>query len=123
MGKRSTLWGLVLTLIAATLVLVSCGGDDEGGAEGEAARQVITVNWGTEPPSLDPGLASDTTSANILNNVMDPLVKLGDELEPVPNLAESWRMSNNGRTARLALAETLSDSDGSARSRVERARP
>jgi hypothetical protein len=45
------------------------GGDDEGeqAAPGEAAvEQVITVNWGTEPPSLDPGLASDTTSANIL---------------------------------------------------------
>ena len=45
----------------------------EGGTP--AANQVITVNWGTEPPSLDTGLATDTTSSNILLNIMDPLVK------------------------------------------------
>ena len=106
MRKRSALLGFILPFMVALLVLAGCGGDDdEGGGAGEATRQVVTVNWGTEPPSLDPGLASDTTSANILNNIMDPLVKLGDELEPVPNLAESWRMSNNGRTVTFTLRQ------------------
>ena len=58
---------------------------------------MITVNWGTEPPSLDPGLASDVTSANILLNIMDPLVKLDDDLNPVPAAAEA---SRRARTAR-----------------------
>jgi oligopeptide transport system substrate-binding protein len=43
------------------------------------------------------------TSANILLNVMDPLVKLGDDLEPVPNLAESWDVSEDGKTVRFNL--------------------
>src|SRR5918998_1676069 len=90
-----------LTMLVAVSVLVAtgCGGDSNNGEGGAAAAdQRITVNWGTEPPSLDPGLATDTTSANILNNIMDPLVQLGDDLEPVPGLAESWETSADGRT-------------------------
>jgi oligopeptide transport system substrate-binding protein len=105
MRKRLTMWLLLTMLAAFGLVLAGCGGEDEEDGAGEAARQVITVNWGTEPPSLDPGLASDTTSANILNNIMDPLVKLGDDLEPVPNLAQSWRLSNGGKTVTFKLRQ------------------
>ena len=34
---------------------------------------------------------------------MDPLVKLGADLEPVPNLAESWDMSADGKTVTFHL--------------------
>ena len=103
--RRLTIWLLAAAVPAAlALVLAACGGEDGGGeGAGKAAQQVITVNWGTEPPSLDPGLATDTTSANILKNIMDPLVKLGDDLEPVPNLAESWRLSDGGKTVTITL--------------------
>ena len=93
--KNRWLW-LALLVASLSLVAAGCGGDDEEGTDGstteeqggaEAAEQVITVNWGTEPPSLDPGLASDVTSANILLNIMDPLVKLDDDLNPVPAAA------------------------------------
>jgi oligopeptide transport system substrate-binding protein len=101
-------WLAVLTL-GLGLLVAGCGGDDDdgGGAATDtgapAAEQVITINWGAEPPSLDPGLASDTTSANILLNIMDPLVKLGDDLEPVPALAESWDISEDGKTVTFHL--------------------
>ena len=114
-----TLWLLLAALVASlALVAAGCGGDDEGGdAAGtgtssgsteeqggsEAADQTITINWGTEPPSLDPGLASDTTSANILLNIMDPLVKLDEDLNPVPSLAESWDVSEDGKTVTFHL--------------------
>ena len=77
------------------LAAAGCGGGDDDGEPAArprpgtgrrlAAEQVITINWGAEPPSLDPGLATDTTSSNILLNIMDPLVKLDDDLEPVPS--------------------------------------
>ena len=88
---------LLLGAIALALAAASCG-DSGGGDEGAGSSDgVITVNWGTEPPSLDPGLATDTTSSNILLNVMDPLVKLGDDLEPVPSLAKSWDVTQGGK--------------------------
>ena len=92
---------LVLAALLAMLVTACAGGGDE---EGEAADGVITVNWSTEPPSLDPGLASDTTSANIITNLMDPLLKLeGENLEPTPSLAESWEV--NGKTVTFTLRQ------------------
>jgi len=118
---RKTLW-LWLALLVASLALVAagCGGDDEAAGDGEtteaggapAAEQVITVNWGTEPPSLDPGLASDVTSANILLNIMDPLVKLDEDLNPVPNAAESFETSEDGLTVTFTLRDDLKWSNG-----------
>src|SRR5216110_972841 len=77
------------------------GGGTTGGGGGEAANQVLTISWGAEPPSLDPGLATDTTSSNVILNIMDPLVKLGDHLQPVPSLAQSWDV--NGKIVTFHL--------------------
>ena len=108
--KRTWLWVAVLT-VGLSLFAFGCGGgdDDEGddGGGGAAAEQVITVNWGTEPPSLDPGLASDTTSAAIIFNIMDPLITLDDELNAVENAAESWEVSEDGKTVTLTLRDDL----------------
>jgi oligopeptide transport system substrate-binding protein len=88
-------------VVSLALVAAGCGGSDDGGSG--SGDNTITVNWGTEPPSLDPGLATDVTSSNILLNIMDPLVKLGDDLEPVPSLAESWQESDGGKTVTFKL--------------------
>ena len=117
--KSIWLW-LALLLSSVALVAAGCGGDDEEGSSGattaeggaEAAEQVITVNWGTEPPSLDPGLASDVTSANILLNIMDPLVKLDDDLNPVPNAAEKFETSEDGKTVTFTLRDDLKWTNG-----------
>jgi oligopeptide transport system substrate-binding protein len=98
-SKQAVLLGLA-TLLA--LFVVACGGGDDGDGGAEASDGVITINWGSEPPSLDPGLASDTTSANVIYNIMDPLLKLkGESLEPTPALAESWDI--NGKTVTFNL--------------------
>ena len=36
---------------------------------------------------------------------MDPLVKLGDDLKPVPSLAESWDVSEDGKTVTFHLRD------------------
>jgi oligopeptide transport system substrate-binding protein len=110
--RKRWLWPAAL-VASLLLVAAGCGGDDEEAGEGPAAaEQVITVNWGTEPPSLDPGLASDTTSANILLNIMDPLVKLNDDLEAEPNAAESWDVSEDGTTYTFTLRDDLMWTNG-----------
>jgi oligopeptide transport system substrate-binding protein len=120
--KMRKAWLLLAALfVGLALVAAGCGGDDDDEAaegttaaeEGQpAAEQVITINWGAEPPSLDPGLATDTTSANILLNIMDPLVKLGDDLEPVESAAESWEVSEDGKTVTFTLRDDLAWTNG-----------
>ncbi len=93
---------------ALAMLAVGCGGGGGSGAGGNGngvVDQVIDINWGAEPPSLDPGLATDTTSGNVITNIMDPLVKLDGDLNPVPNLAKSWAISADGRTVIFNLRD------------------
>jgi oligopeptide transport system substrate-binding protein len=113
-GKRLLL--LVVGLLGAfALAAAGCGGGDEtstggagtsGGETGTAANQTMTIAWGAEPPSLDPGLATDTTSSNVLLNIMDPIVRLDPKTnEAVPSLAESWDVSEDGKTVTYHLRQ------------------
>ena len=113
-GKRLLL--LVVALLGAfALAAAGCGGGNDessgggtesGGGGGAAANQTMTIAWGAEPPSLDPGLATDTTSSNVLLNIMDPLVRLDPKTnEAVPALAESWDVSEDGKTVTYHLRQ------------------
>ena len=88
--------------LSLAVVLAACGGGGDSGSGGEADG-VITINWSSEPPSLDPGLATDTTSSNVLGNIMDGLITLeGEDLTPTPALAESWDIEGNTVTFHLS---------------------
>ena len=93
--------------VAALAVLaVGCGSDSDAGGNGKGViDQVININWGAEPPSLDPGLATDTTSGDVITNIMDPLVKLDKDLQPTPSLAKSWSVSKDGKTVTFELRD------------------
>ncbi len=118
--KNAVSFSIAALVAGLALITAGCGGgSDEGtsststaAAGGDAAEQTLTVNWGAEPPSLDPGLATDTTSANILLNIMDPLVKLDDDLKPVPSLAESWDVSADGKTVTYHLVSGATWTNG-----------
>ena len=92
MLSRNRWLSVVLLSLAAVLFVVGCGGgDDEGNGGGGAAATDQTLKWGLGAEYvLDPGLATDTTSAKLVLNIFDPLVKLDDELNAVPSMAESW---------------------------------
>jgi oligopeptide transport system substrate-binding protein len=111
---------LVTGLLGAfALAAAGCGGgDEEGGGGGTgtgggAAEQAITIGWGAEPPSLDPGRATDTTSSNVLLAIMDPLVKLNAETnEAEPALAESWDVSEDGTVVTYHLVSDAKWTNG-----------
>jgi oligopeptide transport system substrate-binding protein len=101
MNKTSRLALTALVAGALAVTAAGCGGSSSSDSSGTTAatdtnvgtlaqEQVVTMSVGAEPPSLDPGLATDTTSSNVILNIMDPLVKLGPDLTPQPSLAESW---------------------------------
>ncbi len=127
---------LVLVLIAAFgLFAVGCGSDDgdttdttgteatdtedttetsegEAGAGDLAEDQTITVQIASEPPSLDPNLATDTTSALVINNIFEGLVRLDANGDPVPGVAESWEESEDGLTYTFMLRDDATWTNG-----------
>ncbi len=60
---------------------------------------------GGDPPTLDPALAQDATSAEYIVELYSGLVTLDSELEVVPDLAESWDISEDGTVYTFHLRE------------------
>ena len=70
MGKKLSL-ALVLLMVLA-MVLSSC-------KPAEKLVNKINLNWNTEPPTMDPGLATDTTSVDCVNMLFMGLTRLDIE--------------------------------------------
>ena len=108
---KGTKWLVLLVAVVAVSVLAvaGCGGggdDGDGGAtaqgEGQpAADQVLRMNLGAEPPSLDPLLATDNISSFVLQQIMDPLVRLDADGQPEKALAEDWEIDGTTVTFHL----------------------
>jgi oligopeptide transport system substrate-binding protein len=54
--------------------------------------------YGEEPDTLDPALVEDSVSAQYVVHIFSGLVALNSDLEVVPDLAERWELSPDGRT-------------------------
>ncbi len=64
-----------------------------------AAPVILNRNLGTEPPSADPAISTDTTSIEIIEHMFLGLVDLDENtMAPVPELAKSWDVSEDGLT-------------------------
>ncbi len=66
--------------------------------------ETLTMAFARRPRSLDPAFATDRTSANLLLNIMDPLVRLDARLQPVPGLIRRWEYLDGGLTIRFNLS-------------------
>ena len=83
-------------------------------AEGDRYGGVFKRIWG-DPPTLDPALVTDATSYEVVIEIFSGLVKLtGDTNNPVvTDLAESFTVSQDGKTYKFVLRDGLKFSDGS----------
>ncbi len=84
---------IILTACAALLLLASCAcpiPKTNGGAG--------NLNlYGIDPYTLDPALAGDSASVEYITQIFSGLVMLDEDLEPAPDIAESWDISPDGR--------------------------
>ncbi|MEB3100648.1 peptide ABC transporter substrate-binding protein [Ferviditalea candida] len=101
--KRGLLLSMVLTF-AASLVLSGCGA---GSGKGMADRQVFRMNLGTEPPTMDPGMAQDNVSFTVLWAIFEGLTRLDKEGKPVPAVAKSWDISGDQVTYTFHLRDDV----------------
>jgi ABC-type oligopeptide transport system substrate-binding subunit len=60
---------------------------------------------GAPPTTLDPALVGDSVSWGYLIQIFSGLVRLDDRLEIVPDLAERWDVSPDGRTYTFTLRQ------------------
>ncbi len=62
-----------------------------------ATQEVLNL-YGTEPLTLDPAVSAEMTSHSDIMQLFSGLVCLDDNLEPVPDIAQIWQVSDDGRT-------------------------
>lgn len=78
---------LVLALIMV-FSLASCSDDGAGGS--------ISYALDVSPSTLDPQYAGDTSAQIVINNVFEGLVRVSENGEVIPGIAESWEISPDG---------------------------
>jgi oligopeptide transport system substrate-binding protein len=105
----------ILVLGAA---LAGCGGNqaqsdnpNQGGSQAaeSAAKtgpQVLKWNLHSEPPTADPGLSEDTTSAAIIRATFDGLTRIGADGQPHESVAEKIDVSEDGLTYTFHLRDS-----------------
>jgi oligopeptide transport system substrate-binding protein len=99
------MWAGLVGIVAVIALGTSVAATGKTGSSSTAG--LLRMAIGAEPPSLDAGLATDTTSASILFNLMDPLVLLGPgpALKALPGAASSWTVK--GATVTLHLRKDV----------------
>ncbi|MER8481812.1 ABC transporter substrate-binding protein [Mesorhizobium sp. M1322] len=98
------LWKTILT--AAGLVLAT-------GASAFAARTDLVIGITLEPPHLDPTAGAAAAIDEVLYaNVFEGLTRIGPNGEVIPDLAESWTISDDGKVYTFKLHTGVKFHDG-----------
>ena len=109
---------------AAALGLAACGGSKSGStaASGNASSAGsstgsintagFTVQYGSNPETLDPALNSAIDGANTIITIFEPLLLINENNEVIGGQAESWEASEDGLTWTFTMRDGLKWSDG-----------
>ncbi len=79
---------------------------------GTPDKDMITVNMVSEPPEMNSMLTTDTGSSAIQREVLAGLTKLDKNDNPIPDIAESWTVSNENKTYTFKLRKDAKWSNG-----------
>lgn len=77
-----------------------------------AQENTLNLAIASEPPTIDPALATDTTSGAIIDNVFEGLTDVTPEGEVIPALAESWDVSEDGLVYTFHLRDNAQWTNG-----------
>ena len=109
---------------AAALGLAACGdsksgstatsgtASSAGSSTGSVSTAGFTVQYGSNPETLDPALNSAVDGGNTIITVFETLLIINENNEAVPGQAESWTTSEDGLTWTFTMRDGLKWSDG-----------
>ena len=109
---------------AAALGLAACGGSKSGStatsgtassagsSTGSVSTAGFTVQYGSNPETLDPALNSAVDGGNTIITVFETLLIINENNEVIGGQAESWEASEDGLTWTFTMRDGLKWSDG-----------
>ncbi|MEB3244537.1 MAG: peptide ABC transporter substrate-binding protein [Vampirovibrionales bacterium] len=105
---------LLLILALSAGLLSGCSAPEP--AKSSKIQSIVTLNLGSEPPSLDPAHVTDLSGFSVVNNLLRGLVTFQDtpdgQTKIVPAVAERWTQSADGKTYTFNLRPQATWQDG-----------
>mgnify|MGYP001267068983 FL=1 len=115
--KKKFLSFNLIAIFISSIFLLSCSKDTSevidynGEFKNSSGGNLINAMAG-EPSNLIAMIAGDSASSAIAGNIFNSLLKYDENLNYVPDLAESWEISNNQKTISFKLKKGLQWADG-----------
>ncbi len=99
MAKKSLHLSMIIFLLCAVLAsLVACQPKIVSPPAFPPPAEGVLNLWDIGPITLDPAISSEMTSHSYILQIFSGLVKLDNKLRPVPDIAEKWHKSPDGKT-------------------------
>ncbi|MEQ1878421.1 MAG: peptide ABC transporter substrate-binding protein [Bdellovibrionia bacterium] len=106
---------VLISAFALFISFAACTSKSKKEEYGLDMKETIRINLRSEPPSIDWSKATDTTSSEVISNIMDSLV-LYDiydaDLKLIPGLAEKWEPNKSADQWTLTLRKGVKWTDG-----------
>ncbi|MFC1873458.1 ABC transporter substrate-binding protein [Chloroflexota bacterium] len=99
---KKTIHILLSVILVCSLFMAGCIPQEE---------QVLNL-YGIDPWTLDPAVATEMTSHQYITQIFSGLVCLDENLEPAPDIARKWEVSNGGMTYTFYLRKDARFQDG-----------
>ncbi len=88
--------------LAIFTFLISCNG-----SENDSPKKIFRFNQSSGITSLDPAFAKDLANMNPVGMIFNGLVRLDEKNIIVPDIAESWEISDDGLTYTFSLRDDV----------------
>lgn len=110
--KKIRLFFLML-ILAVTLMACSA---EKSGTDGEDGKVAVggelQVAYNAQPPTLDPLLTTAVATRDVMRHVYETLVTVNQNFEVKPMLAESYEVSEDGKTITFELRKGIKFHNG-----------
>jgi oligopeptide transport system substrate-binding protein len=110
MMKR-ILYIIISVALLCSLLVTGCPLGQEV-APPPAGEETVLNLYDIDPLTLDPAVSGETTSHQYIMQLFSGLVRLDDNLEPAPDIAQKWEVSGDGRIYTFYLRKDVRFHDG-----------
>ncbi len=97
---------------ALSLLLAACTVSDPEAPAGADGDSTFSIAVGIDPDTFDPAGQTTTTVSNMVDYMVETLVRINEDNEIEGVLAESYEVSDDGLTITFGLREGISFQDG-----------
>jgi len=110
--KFSRFYFFIILTVVTSLGLGACDGRIQRADRFAAKSRDIRVLIDQAPQTLNPRMALDANGQRLGALVFSALTRVNEELEVVPDLAERWTTSQDGKRWRFEIRKNLKDHSG-----------